>query len=313
MKKFISCDWGTSSFRIRLIDSDHLQVISEITTNDGIAGIYNDWVATGRPSEERLMYYMNYLQRQLVELKKQSGTLLQDMPVIISGMASSTIGMIELPYKKLPFNVDGSDLNVQRFSDGKLIIVSGACTENDVLRGEETMLIGCGVSLSSEKHLMIFPGTHSKHLFVENGVARDFNTYMTGELFDLLSNRSILSNSVKKPDEGKDDHLSFDRGVMEGISGNILHEIFIVRTNQVIKKLNPSSNYAYLSGLLIGSELKSVAEQPVDKIILVCGMKLKRQYLRALQFVGGGKIIEFRDADQALIKGHQLISHLFPS
>jgi 2-dehydro-3-deoxygalactonokinase len=310
MKKFISCDWGTSAFRIRLIDSDHLEVIAEVTTGDGISNTYHRWVETHRPSEERLMFYMNYLQDQLHELKKQTGLLLHDIPVIISGMASSTIGMIELPYKKLPFHVDGHDLHVRLFSDGKLIIVSGACTENDVLRGEETMLIGCLPEKSNTTQLMIFPGTHSKHIEVKAGKAVRFQTYMTGEFFDLLSNRSILSNSVQKPSEAED-YQAFDEGVRYASKGNLLHEVFAVRTNQVLNKMSRESNYSFLSGLLIGAELKDIRKSGASRIVLISGSNLKRQYLRALHSLVPDDHLEFRDADQALIRGHQLICQHF--
>lgn len=311
MRKFISCDWGTSAFRIRLIDSDHLQVISEVTTNDGIAATFNRWIATGKPAEERLMFFMGYLQEQLTRLKEESGMLLPDIPVIISGMASSTIGMIELPYKNLPFNTNGTDLLVQSFSDGKLIVVSGASTENDVLRGEETMLIGCLPETSSSSRLMIFPGTHSKHIYVRDGKVIDFETYMTGEFFDLLSNRSILANSIRKPADNHDDFGAFDEGVKRGAAGNLLHEVFSVRTNQVLKKLSPESNYSFLSGMLIGNELKGINSAEVEGIVLVCSSKLKKQYHRALHFLFAPEQIEFRDADQALIRGHQLICDHF--
>ena len=311
MKKFISCDWGTSAFRVRLIDNDHLEVVAEIKTNDGIAETYQRWINTGRPAEERLMFYMSYLQEQLLELKKESGWLLPDVPVIISGMASSTIGMIELPYKQMPFNADGSDLSVQTFSDGKLIIVSGACTDKDVLRGEETMLVGCNVDKSIGRQLMVFPGTHSKHIYVEDGKAVDFKTYMTGEFFDLLSNKSILANSVARPADGKDDAESFDEGVRSGSEGNLLNEAFSIRAKQVLKKKTPENNYSFLSGLLIGHELREVNKADVASIQLVCGSKLKRQYMRAMQLLVSPDKFDFRDADQALIRGHHIVCEHF--
>lgn len=311
MKKFISCDWGTSAFRIRLIDSDHLEVISEVTTNDGIAGTYSRWLSTHRPAEERLMFYMSYLQEQLQQLKKASGMLLQDIPVIISGMASSTIGMIELPYKKLPFHTNGSDLSVRQFSDGKLIIVSGACTDSDVMRGEETMLAGCGVDDSADQQLLIFPGTHSKHIDVRNGMATDFSTYMTGEFFDVLANKSIIANSVRKPAEGQEDFEVFDEGVKQALDGNVLHEVFSVRARQVLYNADPEKNYLFLSGLLIGTELKSLRDKNPEKILLVSGTKLKRHYLRALHIVAQGERIGFRDADHALVRGHHLVCQHF--
>jgi 2-dehydro-3-deoxygalactonokinase len=126
-----------------------------------------------------------------------------------------------------------------------------------------------------------------------------------------LSNKSILANSVRKRPDDSEDLAAFDRGVKNGAAGNILHEVFSVRTNQVLRNLRPEENYSYLSGLLIGSELSEIANTTVEKVSLVCGARLKRQYMRALHLLLPADRIEFRDADHALVRGHQLICQHF--
>jgi 2-dehydro-3-deoxygalactonokinase len=119
-------------------------------------------------------------------------------------MASSTIGMADLPYKDIPFSTDGSDLKLHTIPASvsfkhSVTLISGVRTEDDVMRGEETKLIGCTVGVSNKNnHLFIFPGTHPKHVHVKNDKATAFKTYMTGEFFDLLSTKSILSVSWQK-------------------------------------------------------------------------------------------------------------------
>jgi 2-dehydro-3-deoxygalactonokinase len=194
MDRFLSCDWGTSSFRLRLIKTDKLTVLAEEVNADGIADIYKEWTQSGKDENERLLFYKCCLGKQIVRLEDRVGYALNEMPVLLSGMASSSIGMIELPYKELPFKVDGSDIDHRmipasaQFSHD-LFIISGARTSDDVLRGEETMLIGSEYEDNDMERVFIFPGTHSKHIYVHKGVATHFKTYMTGELFNLLARK----------------------------------------------------------------------------------------------------------------------------
>src|SRR5450432_1404958 len=121
-------------------------------------------------------------------------------------MASSTLGMVELPYKELPFLADGSDLRVETiYANGlfhhDVLLISGARTGDDVMRGEETQLVGCalgaGYATQAGEQVFIFPGTHSKHVVVREGRVIAFKTYMTGEFFELLSKKSILAGDVE--------------------------------------------------------------------------------------------------------------------
>src|SRR5690606_28749987 len=98
----------------------------------------------------------------------------------------------------------------------------------------ETQLIGCFSSADQhrpEEQLFIFPGTHSKHVIVRKNKITGFKTYLTGELFNLLSEKSILSASVEK-DEGLPNKIklkSFEKGVTESLTQNVLHHVFLVR------------------------------------------------------------------------------------
>src|SRR6187401_1627465 len=99
-KLFISCDWGTSSFRIHVIDALTASVLAEIRTQQGIAATYSLWQQQQNP--EQFLFYRIYLETQVEKLEENYGSSLDGMPIIISGMASSAIGMKELPYKQIP-------------------------------------------------------------------------------------------------------------------------------------------------------------------------------------------------------------------
>jgi 2-dehydro-3-deoxygalactonokinase len=240
----------------------------------------------------------------------------QDIPLVLSGMASSSIGMLELPYRQMPFQCDGSDLHVhvvtqEQGIQHKVLIISGVRSEEDVIRGEETMMAGCRVAKDDRQQLFIFPGTHSKHMMVRNAVVENFSTYMTGELFDLLSNKSILSASMKKSTSLTHDiNGYFTRGVIKGASSNIMNSIFHVRTNQLFKKATPEENYQYLSGLLIGHELQYVAGTRPALITLVCSEGLKSHYYQALTALGLADLLHYHNADDALIRGQLNIMKL---
>jgi 2-dehydro-3-deoxygalactonokinase len=260
------------------------------------------------------LFYQSIIADQLGKLQEKVAFSLRDMPVIISGMASSNIGMVELPYKMLPFAVDGSDLELKRIAATEsfrheTIIVSGARTHHDVMRGEEIQLIGCDIR-SDEEHIYILPGTHSKHVTVKDNRVIDFKTYMTGEFFHLLSQQSILSKSVEEDRQqlSGDNLKGFEEGVMRSTHDNLLHNAFLVRTNHLFGQLTKEVNYHYLSGLLIGTELKELAKGKTS-LTVVGNEVMGKYYAVALQRLGNTNF-ETMDVDIALVKGHCKMIHL---
>lgn len=313
MKLFISCDWGTSSFRLRLVNGAESRTISAVRSNYGIAAAFEAWRKTKEPETNRLNFYLQYISEQVAKLKAAASEDISGLPILISGMASSSIGMLELPYKTVPLSANGSDLEVRTLPlqpglPHPIIMISGACTEEDVLRGEETMLAGCRHPMDGMARLFIFPGTHSKHILVKDGQAIGFATYITGELFDLLSNKSILASSVQNPGlEASADDQFFTKGVLEGSISTLANSVFHVRTNQLFGKANPGQNYAYLSGLLIGHELKAITAEMPGSIILVSSQGIRNAYASALRVLGLDDRLLHQDADEALVNGQWTI------
>jgi 2-dehydro-3-deoxygalactonokinase len=321
MKKFFSCDWGTTAFRLKLIEVEGLNIIAEENNQQGIAETYQQWKLSEKNEEMRFGFYLEIIKEHIKSIEQKLNTILKDVPVVISGMASSSIGMIKLPYQQLPFCTNGSDLKVHIIEatnsfHHKVVIISGVRTDEDVMRGEETKLIGCASAISyQEDTVYIFPGTHSKHVEVKNDKAVTFETYMTGEFFELLSEKSILSVSVEQGEglQQPDNKLSFQKGVKDSINSNLLHNCFLVRTNDLLSKFTNQQNYYYLSGLLIGTELKDPMHNRFANFIIVADALLSLYYITALDTLNlsyKNILIKTFSAHEAIIRGQYNIFQL---
>ncbi|RPD48768.1 2-dehydro-3-deoxygalactonokinase [Paracnuella aquatica] len=314
---FLSCDWGTTNFRLRLVDRQTLEVKAVIQSEEGVASVFAQWQQTAGATD-RVLFYQQVLQRHVAMLEQQIGKSLTGIPMIISGMASSSIGMIELPYKQLPLSIMDIDLLYNQIAattafSHSIVLVSGARTEGDVMRGEETQLTGCNIDSALYSQVFIFPGTHSKHVAVANGVATDFATYITGEVFQLLANKSILANSVAANDAWHETghRAAFEQGVLDGQAHNILHQAFMVRTNSLFDRFSASANYWYLSGLLIGHELQSLQQTHTGPITIV-GNGVVVDIYQAACTVLGLQNVKSEDANIALVRAHaKLFDKLF--
>ncbi|MBA4168630.1 MAG: 2-dehydro-3-deoxygalactonokinase [Chitinophagaceae bacterium] len=306
--QILSCDWGTSNFRLRWIDVSTASVISEVSDSIGIASVYNEWLKSGLPENGRSGYYRKIL---FSRIKQLANDPMKGIPVILSGMSSSSIGAMELPCKKVPVALDSAHLYVQHIAPDEccpheLLLVSGVQSGNDIMRGEETMLLG-SANAATTGRLVILPGTHSKHVTVNGNSLVSFKTYMTGEFFDLLSRTSILSRSVAA--NSKEHWDIFEKGVRDGASGNLLNAAFHVRTAQLFAKFTNEENYHYLSGILIGNELSAISAD-TPPVLLICNSAFREKYSRALTISGITDEVEYLDAAAALVRGHcQIAKH----
>jgi 2-dehydro-3-deoxygalactonokinase len=303
----ISCDWGTSSFRLYLVRTSDGQILHLIDNGVGIKELNTSWNRSGKPS--RLEYFLEYLDLRIYLLAKKAERSLDDLPVLISGMASSSIGMQELPYSTLPFSLSGGDLTYRKIErpEGKnrlIYLCSGLRSEQDVMRGEESQIVGLAEYFGEDECVAIQPGTHSKHIFLQAGAIVDFHTYMTGEFFALLSQHSILKNSLPPGAPAVADWTYFEKGVKSAEKLSLLTAGFHVRTNELLHQVSAESNFHYLSGLLIGSELKVLDRY--SPIYLCGGGKLRAPYEKALALLGFRQfqVIESEEVDSAVPRAH---------
>lgn len=309
-KYFYSCDWGTTNLRLRLVDASNSAVIARIETDQGITKAFSRWKLS---DIDRFRFYCDILQNCITNLKPSIETLSGSIPVIVSGMASSNIGIIELPYSELPVGIDGTGLFIQSFQSSgdfghPLILVSGVRTNTDFMRGEEVQVIGACRNRSGNHEIFILPGTHSKHVWTYNNSITDLKTYMTGEVFQLMSVNSILSNSIEVTEDwnlpGWENF--FEEGVRQSLKSGVLENLFGLRVAHIFNKRTAQQNGYYLSGLLIGSELKNIMEEQVREIVLVSDELQKKYYLAALDLLNV-HVGRWVGSEAATVNGHQII------
>lgn len=294
------CDWGTSSFRLKLVNRKNAAVFYETSGGDGIAKTYTNWTkANSIQVINRKDFFLDIIRIQIRGAERSLGQQVAQLPVIISGMASSSIGIKEEAYAPTPFHLLESRNHLSILCEGdekwgSVTLISGIATENDVMRGEETQLAGLfaeyGQHFKDRIITCILPGTHSKHVSVADGKITSFKTHLTGELFQLLSEHSILKSNISIP-EKKDsfagnNKLAFQNGVRYAVKNNLLHSLFSTRTNTLLHGIDAEENYFYLSGLLIGYELSTLLSPVEEALLLCCGNSIYPYYIEAIDTLG---------------------------
>lgn len=289
----IGVDWGTSSFRAFLIDTDG-QVIDGVSSPEGIMQV------SGKSFEAVLDRLIGpWISRT-------------DLPILASGMITSRNGWVETPYEQMPL---GACRLAQALvphdtkSGFRVHFVTGASVEHadgpDVMRGEEAQIIGAS-ALGLSEGTFVMPGTHSKWVTVADGKIVDFSTYMTGEIFAALKDHTILGTLMT--DDGFSEE-AFAIGANAGLEGssNLLHSLFHVRTLPLMGKIPKVATAGYLSGLLIGTEISAATRNGADvgAVTIVGRNDLSERYEVALRLAG----LECRHApDDIVAKGHFLIA-----
>ena len=222
------------------------------------------------------------------------------VPAIMAGMVGSRQGWREAAYLPCPASASGLAAKMLRFatSGGRAIaIVPGVMLrdprrDGDVLRGEETQIIGLVDGEPDFAGLAILPGTHSKWATIAGGALTSFQTFLTGELFELLSRHSFLRHSVAESDRDlsaePDFALAVRRMAEEGLP--FLSAVFSVRVRQLLDNIGRESNLAYLSGLLIGGEIAAAKASgqlgQTTRIRIVGTRSLAAAYRRAFAVIG---------------------------
>lgn len=240
----ILIDWGSTNLRAWHCTS-HGEILDMLVSEKGVTRISQNEIPEILSSLIELWFGKN------VE---------KPVNIIMAGMIGSERGLGGVPYVQCPTPVSAITPKLHMTSDKRMnvwvvpgVSVSTAVNHN-VMRGEETQLIGAWGQSHSGTYIM--PGTHSKWVRVENGIVESFHTVMTGELYHLLMKESLIGCGLPKQNENEETFLA---GVIEGLkTKKILSSIFEVRGAYVLNGLNKRHVGEYLSGLLIGAEVRQM-------------------------------------------------------
>lgn len=278
----IGIDWGTTSFRAYRLRG--AEVLDRLALPLGILS-----VAAGgfeRALQDAVAPWLADGERR----------------ILMSGMVGSRQGWVEAPY--LPCPAAAADLartlHPVPFGPAEVLLVPGLSAADpagvpEVMRGEEVQILGALGTASGEVTVCL-PGSHSKWAQVAGGQVEGFSTHLTGEAFAALRSHTILGR-LMQPDAPPDPE-AFRRGVLRSADpGGLLHHLFGVRTLGLFAELPDAAAASYLSGLLIGHEVRAAA--PASPILLIGAGPLCDLYSRAITLCGGNATLADADADAA--------------
>jgi 2-dehydro-3-deoxygalactonokinase len=271
----LGIDWGSTSLRAALLDADG-RVLAERSAPCGLLQL----PAGG---------WADAFERQVGDWRARWPAL----RTLMAGMVGSRHGWSEAPYCGVPAGAGELAAALHWLEPGRLGIVPGVDCDDagvpDVMRGEETQVIGAMALLQRRDATLVLPGTHSKWVRVEHGRIRHFATAMSGEAYALWRRQSMLARSLPAGEDGPIDDAAFDAGVERAQrDGGLLHHLFGVRTLALFEHRPAASLASYLSGLVIGDELRALAP-PVagaGELVVIGAPGLAARYARALRRQG---------------------------
>ncbi|HEY0825544.1 MAG TPA: 2-dehydro-3-deoxygalactonokinase, partial [Ramlibacter sp.] len=266
----VAVDWGTTSLRIARIAPDG-SVLEERGSGRGILSV----PAGGFPA---------VLHETCGDWLAGAGAL-----CLASGMAGSRQGWREAPYIACPAGFAELAAGLAWVEPARIALVPGLSCETrgvpDVIRGEEVQVFGAMDLLRLDDGVFVLPGTHSKWVRVADRRVQSFATFMTGEVYALLRQHSILARMMPA-DDGPLDEDAFVRGVRHAQEAQgLLHGAFSARTLALFERMPQPALPSYLSGLVIGEELR-MRDPAASALVLVGNPLLTRRYELGLRTLG---------------------------
>jgi 2-dehydro-3-deoxygalactonokinase len=284
----IGLDWGSSSCRAYLYAADG-SVIGFREASCGVARLHGG-PAAPEPYEEAFLAMCGPW------LAEQPG-----LPVLACGMVGSDRGWAHVPHRRVPASIDdpGPAACVRTRDEVDIHILPGftdAGGPGGVMRGEETQLAGLSVV---DREAVVLPGTHSKWVRLSGRTVTGFTTYMTGELYALVTAHSVLAGSIEPADEPA--WSAFERGVRYASEQPCPSvSLFSARTRWLAADLRGDEVADYVSGLLIGTELLDAQSlggaDPAAGLLIAGGQQLNLRYERAATALGWQAVRAVADA-----------------
>ena len=266
---WVAVDWGTTHLRLWVLDSSNT-VRRQIETDQGMAQL--------QPADYEAV---------LLDLLAQD--LRQDQPldVICCGMVGARQAWQEAPYAPCPTpppNAKHATHVTTHDPRVKVYLLPGIkqASPPDVMRGEETQIAGFIARNADFDGVLCLPGTHSKWVHISAREVISFQTFMTGELFALLSKGSVLRHSISAG--GWDDEM-FTNAINDAMArpAAVAAQLFALRAQSLIADLSPEAARARLSGLLIGLELAAARPYWLGTQVAILGdTAVAKAYCKAL-------------------------------
>jgi len=300
----LAADWGTTSLRLWAFSHDG-KTLAQRRSSEGLNALRRE------DFEPVLRSHIAHLQAEV--------SFPSPLPVVLCGMAGARQGWQEAPYLTVPAQLDGMIAQAVslKLPGIDIRILPGLAQRNpehpDVMRGEETQLLGLASKCSDFSGLVCMPGTHSKWVRLENGSVEEFTTSITGELFGLLSKQSILRHSIGEAAASAEPTPAFRQGVAEGLAdpSQLLTRLFALRARDLLFASTGPEAADHLSGLLIGTEaaanLRGVPK--VSEIAIIADTKFMQLYAFAIG--EAGYPLAAHDADAAVQAGLFQAAHKF--
>lgn len=242
--KLICGNWGTSNLRAFGVSAEG-EILTDIEMGAGIA-------STSQVEQEAVWF------ETVAPLQEQA----PEAPHLICGMAGSNLGWLETGYVDAPATLEeiSDSVKWETRRDTKIGIVPGLSGKSwagtpERMRGEETEILGAISRFQISDATLCLPGTHTKWARLKDGKIDQFNTAMTGELFAVLSQGSILSPRAPQVHSV----TAFETGASLGLSGqggDLSHKLFGARSLELSGDLKAEHTAAFLSGLLIGVDVR---------------------------------------------------------
>jgi 2-dehydro-3-deoxygalactonokinase len=287
---FIAVDWGTTNRRAYLIDGSG-KCSDEFEDHKGVLSV----PAGGFPDA-------------VGEIRQRLG----DKPLLLAGMIGSNRGWKEAPYVPCPAGIDELAKALVWVGEREAIVPGVSYLKNeraDVMRGEEVQLLGAVAAGSVDPDgLVCHPGTHNKWATLREGAISEFRTVMTGELFSLLKEHSILSDFLKGPVEPND---VFKQAAAYAISHEALPAaLFSVRARVLLGQSKKEDAASYASGLLIGADVRVGLSYPTGAEITVIGRPELTQLYAAAVAQASRTVVEL-DGEQSFLAGiHEIAKRI---
>lgn len=288
---FIAVDWGTTNRRAYRLDPSG-QPSGEFEDANGVLSV----AAGGFPAA-------------VSEIRERLG----DHPLLLAGMVGSNRGWVEARYVPCPAGIDDLSANLVWPGEREAIVPGASYLTDeraDVMRGEEVQLLGAAAAgLIDPDALVCHPGTHNKWAQLRGGRIYSFRTIMTGELFSLLKEHSILSDLLGGEVEADD---TFCAAARYAISHEAVPaELFAVRARVLLGRADKAAAAAYTSGLLIGADIRTGLSDTASAEVTVIGRpELTKLYAAAIA-EAGRRVIEL-DGERCFLAGAAEIAKRMP-